>query len=234
VLKVKNLSVHYGMIQAIKDISFEVNEGEIVTLIGANGAGKSTILRTISGLVKPSSGEIEYLGKPIHNVATRKIVEQGIAQVPEGRHVFKGLTVQENLDLGSFTRKDKQNLAGDLEAVFERFPILRERKKQDAATLSGGEQLRLAMGRALMTKPKLLLLDEPSMGLAPIFIKEIFHIIQDIQKQGTTILLIEQNANVALQIADRGYVLETGNIVLTGTGEELLASDEVQKAYLGG
>ncbi|WP_086943249.1 ABC transporter ATP-binding protein [Trichococcus pasteurii] len=222
------------MIQAIKDISFEVNEGEIVTLIGANGAGKSTILRTISGLVKPSSGEIEYLGKPIHNVATRKIVEQGIAQVPEGRHVFKGLTVQENLDLGSFTRKDKQNLAGDLEAVFERFPILRERKNQDAATLSGGEQQMLAMGRALMTKPKLLLLDEPSMGLAPIFIKEIFHIIQDIQKQGTTILLIEQNANVALQIANRGYVLETGNIVLTGTGEELLASDEVQKAYLGG
>ena len=233
-LKVKNLSVHYGMIQAIKDISFEVNEGEIVTLIGANGAGKSTILRTISGLGKPSSGEIEYLGKPIHNVATRKIVEQGIAQVPEGRHVFKGLTVQENLDLGSFTRKDKQNLAGDLEAVFERFPILRERKNQDAATLSGGEQQMLAMGRALMTKPKLLLLDEPSMGLAPIFIKEIFHIIQDIQKQGTTILLIEQNANVALKIANRGYVLETGNIVLTGTGEELLASDEVQKAYLGG
>mgnify|MGYP003602438618 FL=1 len=233
-LKVKNLSVHYGMIQAIKDISFEVNEGEIVTLIGANGAGKSTILRTISGLVKPSSGENEYLGKPIHNVATRKIVEQGIAQVPEGRHVFKGLTVQENLDLGSFTRKDKQNLAGDLEAVFERFPILRERKNQDAATLSGGEQQMLAMGRALMTKPKLLLLDEPSMGLAPIFIKEIFHIIQDIQKQGTTILLIEQNANVALKIANRGYVLETGNIVLTGTGEELLASDEVQKAYLGG
>ena len=233
-LKVKNLSVHYGMIQAIKDISFEVNEGEIVTLIGANGAGKSTILRTISGLVKPSSGEIEYLGKPIHNVATRKIVEQGIAQVPEGRHVFKGLTVQENLDLGSFTRKDKQNLAGDLEAVFERFPILRERKNQDAATLSGGEQQMLAMGRALMTKPKLLLLDEPSMGLAPIFIKEIFRIIQDIQKQGTTILLIEQNANVALKIANRGYVLETGNIVLTGTGEELLASDEVQKAYLGG
>ncbi|MFY9901625.1 MAG: ABC transporter ATP-binding protein [Trichococcus sp.] len=222
------------MIQAIKDISFEVNEGEIVTLIGANGAGKSTILRTISGLVKPSSGGIEYFGKPIHNIATRKIVEQGIAQVPEGRHVFKGLTVQENLDLGSFTRKDKQNLAGDLEAVFERFPILRERKNQDAATLSGGEQQMLAMGRALMTKPKLLLLDEPSMGLAPIFIKEIFHIIQDIQKQGTTILLIEQNANVALQIANRGYVLETGNIVLTGTGEELLASDEVQKAYLGG
>jgi len=233
-LKVKNLSVHYGMIQAIKDISFEVNEGEIVTLIGANGAGKSTILRTISGLVKSSSGEIEYLGQPIHHMATRKIVEQGIAQVPEGRHVFKGLTVQENLDLGSFTRKDKQNIAKDLEHVFERFPILNERKNQDAATLSGGEQQMLAMGRALMTKPKLLLLDEPSMGLAPIFIKEIFRIIQDIQKQGTTILLIEQNAKVALQIANRGYVLETGHVVLTGTGEELLASDEVQKAYLGG
>ena len=232
-LKVKNLSVHYGMIQAIKDISFEVNEGEIVTLIGANGAGKSTILRTISGLVKPSSGEIEYLGKPIHTVATRKIVEQGIAQVPEGRHVFKGLTVQENLDLGSFTRKDKQNLAGDLEAVFERFPILRERKNQDAATLSGGEQQMLAMGRALMTKPKLLLLDEPSMGLAPIFIKEIFHIIQDIQKQGTTILLIEQNANVALQIATRGYVLETGKIMLTDTAANLRGNDVVQNAYLG-
>ncbi|CZQ99171.1 abc transporter [Trichococcus palustris] len=233
-LKVKNLSVHYGMIQAIKDISFEVNEGEIVTLIGANGAGKSTILRTISGLVRPSAGEIEYLGQPIHHMPTRKIVEQGIAQVPEGRHVFKELTVQENLDLGSFTRKDKQNIAADLEHVFERFPILSERKNQDAATLSGGEQQMLAMGRALMTKPKLLLLDEPSMGLAPIFIKEIFRIIQDIQKQGTTILLIEQNAKVALQIANRGYVLETGNIVLTGTGEELLASDEVQKAYLGG
>ena len=233
-LEVKAVDTYYGNIQALDGISLNIKQGEIVTLIGANGAGKSTILRTISGLVKPSSGEIEYLGKPIHNVATRKIVEQGIAQVPEGRHVFKGLTVQENLDLGSFTRKDKQNLAGDLEAVFERFPILRERKNQDAATLSGGEQQMLAMGRALMTKPKLLLLDEPSMGLAPIFIKEIFHIIQDIQKQGTTILLIEQNANVALKIANRGYVLETGNIVLTGTGEELLASDEVQKAYLGG
>lgn len=233
-LKIKNLTVNYGMIQAVKDVSFEVEEGEIVTLIGANGAGKSTILRTISGLVRSSAGEIEYLGKDITKTASRKIVEERLIQVPEGRHVFKGLTVQENLDLGSFTRKDKVGLKADLENVFERFPILAERKNQDAATLSGGEQQMLAMGRALMSKPKLLLLDEPSMGLAPIFIKEIFRIIEDIQKQGTTILLIEQNANVALQIANRGYVLETGKIVLADTGENLLKSDEVQKAYLGG
>lgn len=233
-LKVTNLSVNYGMIQAVKNISFEVNEGEIVTLIGANGAGKSTILRTISGLVRSGSGEMTYRGKDITKVAPQKIVEQGLIQVPEGRHVFKGLTVQENLDLGSFTRKDKENINADLDHVFERFPILAERKKQDAATLSGGEQQMLAMGRALMSKPKLLLLDEPSMGLAPIFIKEIFRIIEDIKKQGTTILLIEQNANVALQVADRGYVLETGKIVLTDTGKNLLKSDAVQKAYLGG
>lgn len=233
-LKVKNLSVNYGMIQAVKDVSFEVNEGEIVTLIGANGAGKSTILRTISGLVRPASGSIEYLEQDIVRVPSRKIVQQGLIQVPEGRHVFKGLTVQENLDLGSFTRKDRSELAEDLEKVFDRFPILAERKNQDAATLSGGEQQMLAMGRALMAKPKLLLLDEPSMGLAPIFIKEIFRIIQDIQKQGTTILLIEQNAKVALEIADRGYVLETGKVVLTDTGKNLIMSDEVQKAYLGG
>lgn len=233
-LKITNLSVNYGMIQAVKNISFEVNEGEIVTLIGANGAGKSTILRTISGLVRSGSGEMTYRGKDITKVAPQKIVEQGLIQVPEGRHVFKGLTVQENLDLGSFTRKDKENINADLDHVFERFPILAERKKQDAATLSGGEQQMLAMGRALMSKPKLLLLDEPSMGLAPIFIKEIFRIIEDIKKQGTTILLIEQNANVALQVADRGYVLETGKIVLTDTGKNLLKSDAVQKAYLGG
>lgn len=233
-LKVTNLSVNYGMIQAVKNISFEVNEGEIVTLIGANGAGKSTILRTISGLVRSGSGEMTYRGKDITKVAPQKIVEQGLIQVPEGRHVFKGLTVQENLDLGGFTRKDKENINADLDHVFERFPILAERKKQDAATLSGGEQQMLAMGRALMSKPKLLLLDEPSMGLAPIFIKEIFRIIEDIKKQGTTILLIEQNANVALQVADRGYVLETGKIVLTDTGKNLLKSDAVQKAYLGG
>ena len=233
-LKVKNLSVNYGMIQAVKDISFEVNEGEIVSLIGANGAGKTTILRTISGLVRPSSGEIAYMGKDIAKDAPRKIVEKGLIQVPEGRHVFKGLSVQENLDLGSFTRKDKQNISADLAHVFERFPILAERKNQDAATLSGGEQQMLAMGRALMSKPKLLLLDEPSMGLAPIFIKEIFRIIQDIQKQGTTILLIEQNAKVALQISNRGYVLETGKVVLSDTGANLLQSYAVQKAYLGG
>ena len=233
-LKVTDLSVNYGMIQAVKNISFEVNEGEIVTLIGANGAGKSTILRTISGLVRSGSGDMAYRGKDITKAAPQKIVEQGLIQVPEGRHVFKGLTVQENLDLGSFTRKDKENVNADLDHVFERFPILAERKKQDAATLSGGEQQMLAMGRALMSKPKLLLLDEPSMGLAPIFIKEIFRIIEDINKQGTTILLIEQNANVALQVADRGYVLETGKIVLTDTGKNLLKSDAVQKAYLGG
>ncbi|WP_062532715.1 ABC transporter ATP-binding protein [Jeotgalibaca dankookensis] len=233
-LKVTNLSVNYDMIQAVKNISFEVNEGEIVTLIGANGAGKSTILRTISGLVRSGSGDMTYRGKDITKAAPQKIVEQGLIQVPEGRHVFKGLTVQENLNLGSFTRKDKENVNADLDHVFERFPILAERKKQDAATLSGGEQQMLAMGRALMSKPKLLLLDEPSMGLAPIFIKEIFRIIEDINKQGTTILLIEQNANVALQVADRGYVLETGKIVLTDTGKNLLKSDAVQKAYLGG
>lgn len=233
-LKVKNLSVNYGMIHAVKDVSFEVNEGEIVSLIGANGAGKSTILRTISGLERAASGSIEYQGQDISKAQPRKMVEQGLIQVPEGRHVFKGLTVQENLDLGSFVRKDRTDLAKDLEEVFERFPILASRKNQDAATLSGGEQQMLAMGRALMAKPKLLLLDEPSMGLAPIFIKEIFRIIQDIQKQGTTILLIEQNAKVALEISNRGYVLETGRVVLSDTGEKLLKNDDVQKAYLGG
>lgn len=233
-LKVNNLSVQYGMIQAVKDVSFEVNEGEIVTLIGANGAGKSTILRTLSGLVRPTAGSIDYLGQDITKTPARKIVERRLIQVPEGRHVFKGLTVQENLDLGAFTRKGKDGLKEDLDKIFERFPILAERRNQDASTLSGGEQQMLAMGRALMSQPKLLLLDEPSMGLAPIFIKEIFQIIQDIQKQGTTILLIEQNAKVALEIASRGYVLETGKVVLSDTGENLLKSDEVQKAYLGG
>lgn len=233
-LKVENLSVHYGMIQAVKDVSFEVNEGEIVSLIGANGAGKSTILKTISGLVHPSNGSIQYLGQEISKMPAKKIVSLGIAQVPEGRHVFPGLTVKENLDLGAFLRQDKEAIQKDMQAIFERFPILEERKNQDAATLSGGEQQMLAMGRALMTRPKLLLLDEPSMGLAPIFIKEIFNIIQDIQKQGTTVLLIEQNAKMALSIATRGYVLETGSVVLSGTGQELLASEEVQKAYLGG
>ena len=232
-LKVDHLSVHYGVIQAVKDVSFEVNEGEVVTLIGANGAGKTSILRTISGLVRPSAGEINFLGKEIQKEPARKIVASGLSQVPEGRHVFPGMTVLENLELGAFLRCDREENQKNLKKIFDRFPRLEERKSQDAATLSGGEQQMLAMGRALMSQPKLLLLDEPSMGLAPIFIQEIFDIIQDIQKQGTTVLLIEQNANKALAIANRGYVLETGKIVLSGTGEELLASEEVRKAYLG-
>ena len=233
-LKVENLSVHYGMIQAVRDVSFEVNEGEVVSLIGANGAGKTTILRTLSGLVRPSAGKIQFLGKEIQKLPAQKIVAGGLSQVPEGRHVFPGLTVMENLEMGAFLKKNREENQANLKKVFSRFPRLEERKNQDAATLSGGEQQMLAMGRALMSTPKLLLLDEPSMGLAPIFIQEIFDIIQDIQKQGTTVLLIEQNANKALAISDRGYVLETGKIVLSGTGKELAASDEVRKAYPGG
>ena len=233
-LKVENLSVHYGMIPAVRDVSFEVNEGEVVSLIGANGAGKTTILRTLSGLVRPSAGKIQFLGKEIQKMPAQKIVAGGLSQVPEGRHVFPGLTVMENLEMGAFLKKNREENQANLKKVFSRFPRLEERKNQDAATLSGGEQQMLAMGRALMSTPKLLLLDEPSMGLAPIFIQEIFDIIQDIQKQGTTVLLIEQNANKALAISDRGYVLETGKIVLSGTGKELAASDEVRKAYLGG
>ncbi|HFI0467431.1 TPA: ABC transporter ATP-binding protein [Streptococcus suis] len=233
-LEVKNLSVNYGVIEAVKDVSFEVNEGEVVTLIGANGAGKTSILRTISGLVRPSAGTISFLGNEIQKVPARKIVADGLSQVPEGRHVFAGLTVMENLEMGAFLRNNREENQANLKKIFARFPRLEERKNQDAATLSGGEQQMLAMGRALMSQPKLLLLDEPSMGLAPIFIQEIFDIIQDIQKQGTTVLLIEQNANKALTIADRGYVLETGKVVLSGTGKELLASEEVKKAYLGG
>ena len=232
-LKVQDLSVHYGMIQAVHNVSFEVKQGEIVSLIGANGAGNTTILRTISGLVRPSNGQIIFEGKNIEKAAPQKIVADGLSQVPEGRHVFSGLTVQENLDMGAFLRKDN-TLKEDFEQIFAKFPILKERRNQDAATLSGGEQQMLAMGRALMSKPKLLLLDEPSMGLAPIFIKEIFSIIQEIQAQGTTVLLIEQNAKMALSIANRGYVLETGKIVLEGTGKELLASEAVRKAYLWG
>ena len=233
-LKVENLSIKYGSIEAVKNVSFEVNEGEVVTLIGANGAGKTSILRTISGLVRPTEGTISYLENDIHKTPARKIVAEGLAQVPEGRHVFAGLTVMENLEMGAFLHKNKEENTTLLKKVFQRFPRLEERKNQDAATLSGGEQQMLAMGRALMSRPKLLLLDEPSMGLAPIFIQEIFDIIEDIKAQGTTVLLIEQNANKALSIADRGYVLETGKVVLSGTGEELLASDEVRKAYLGG
>uniref|UniRef100_UPI003F68C297 ABC transporter ATP-binding protein n=1 Tax=Streptococcus pluranimalium TaxID=82348 RepID=UPI003F68C297 len=233
-LSVENLSVSYGAIEAVKNVSFEVNEGEVVSLIGANGAGKTSILRTISGLVRPKEGKISFLGNAIQRFPARKIVSDGLSQVPEGRHVFAGLTVMENLEIGAFLKKDKDQNQKNLKSIFERFPRLEERKNQDAATLSGGEQQMLAMGRALMSQPKLLLLDEPSMGLAPIFIQEIFDIVQDIQKQGTTVLLIEQNATKALSIADRGYVLETGKIVLSGTGQELLESDEVRKAYLGG
>lgn len=233
-LTVKNLAVHYGVIEAIREVSFEVKEGEIVSLIGANGAGKSTILKAVSGLIRPSQGEIVYEGSPITTATPKQIVEKGISQVPEGRHIFSGMTVLENLEMGAFLRKDKNEVEKDLQLVFDRFPILKERKNQDAATLSGGEQQMVAMGRALMSRPRLLLLDEPSMGLAPILIKEIFHIIEEINRTGTTVLLIEQNAKMALKIANRGYVLETGNVVQTGTGEELLESDIIQKAYLGG
>lgn len=233
-LTVENLSINYGAIEVVKEVSFRVEEGEVVTLIGANGAGKTSILRTISGLVRPKSGRISFLGEDIHKSQARKIVAKGLSQVPEGRHVFAGLTVMENLEMGAFLKKDKADNQKTLKMIFDRFPRLEERKHQDAATLSGGEQQMLAMGRALMSKPKLLLLDEPSMGLAPIFIQEIFDIIQEIQKQGMTVLLIEQNANKALSIADRAYVLETGKVVLSGKGSELLASDQVKKAYLGG
>ena len=233
-LKVENLSISYGAIEAVKDISFEVNEGEVVTLIGANGAGKTSTLRAISGLEKVSSGKIIYNNQEIQKFPARKIVAEGLSQVPEGRHVFPGMIALENLEMGAFLSTDKDKNLLNLKKVFSRFPRLEERKNQDAATLSGGEQQMLAMGRALMSMPKLLLLDEPSMGLAPIFIQEIFDIIQEIQKQGTTVLLVEQNANKALAISDRAYVLETGKIVLSGTGKELASSEEVRKAYLGG
>lgn len=233
-LKVEDLSVNYGVIHAVKKVSFEVNEGEIVTLIGANGAGKTTILKTISGLLHPTSGKIIYDNREIQRQKSQKTVANGISQVPEGRHIFPGLTVMENLQMGAFLRKDREALKADYQDVFERFPVLKERKLQDAATLSGGEQQMLAMGRALMAKPKLLLLDEPSMGLAPIFINEIFEIIQEIKRQGTTVLLIEQNAAKALSIADRGYVLSTGSVLMSGAGQDLLANADVQKAYLGG
>ncbi len=233
-LSVKQLSVNYGAIEAVKDVSFEVHEGEVVTLIGANGAGKTSILRTISGLVKPKSGSISFLGQDLLKQPARKIVAAGLSQVPEGRHVFAGLTVMENLEMGAFLSRNREQNQKNLRLIFDRFPRLEERKHQDAATLSGGEQQMLAMGRALMSQPKLILLDEPSMGLAPLFIKEIFDIIQAIQRQGTTVLLIEQNANKALAIANRAYVLETGQLVLSGTGQELLTSEAVKKAYLGG
>lgn len=233
-LKIDNIDVYYGAIHALKGISLEVKEGEIVTLIGANGAGKSTTLRTISGLLKPKTGSITFLGQDIAGVRAHEIVKKGISQVPEGRRVFAEMTVMENLDLGAFVRKDKAGIQQDLKHVFELFPRLEERKNQSAGTLSGGEQQMLAMGRALMSRPKLLLLDEPSMGLAPLLIKEIFNIIVDINKSGTTVLLVEQNANMALSIANRAYVLETGRIILSGSAKELAASEDVRKAYLGG
>ncbi|MBQ1511158.1 MAG: ABC transporter ATP-binding protein [Selenomonadaceae bacterium] len=233
-LKIDNINVYYGAIHAIKGISLEVHEGEIVTLIGANGAGKSTTLRTISGLLKPKSGKITFLGKDIAGKPAHEIVREGISQVPEGRRIFAEMSVLENLELGAFIRTDADGIKEDMEMVFRRFPRLEERKDQQAGTLSGGEQQMLAMGRALMSRPKLLLLDEPSMGLAPLLIREIFSIIEDINKTGTTILLVEQNANMALSIADRAYVLETGRITLSGDAGKLAASEDVRKAYLGG
>lgn len=233
-LTINDINVFYGAIHAIKGVSLEVNEGEIVTLIGANGAGKSTILRTISGLLKPKTGSIQFEGQEIAGMPAHEIVKTGISQVPEGRRIFAEMSVLENLELGAFTRKDKDGIKADMELVFNRFPRLKERIGQLAGTLSGGEQQMLAMGRALMSRPRLLLLDEPSMGLAPLLIKEIFAIIQDINKTGTTVLLVEQNANMALSIAHRAYVLETGRITLSGDAKKLAASDEVRKAYLGG
>lgn len=233
-LKIENLVVKYGMIEAIKGISFEVKKGEIVTLIGANGAGKTTTMHAISGLLKSEDGSILFQGNDLVKTPAHKIVQMGLAQIPERRRVFAGQTVEENLDLGAFTRKDKEGIAEDLERVYQLFPRLRERKKQLAGTLSGGEQQMLAMGRALMARPSLLLLDEPSMGLSPLLVKEIFRIIQEINRQGVTILLVEQNAKMALAIADRAYVLETGKITLSGTGAELIASPQVKKVYLGG
>lgn len=233
-LKIENLKVRYGMIEAIKGISFEINDGEIVALIGANGAGKTTTMHAISGLLKPAEGSITLDGVDLIKTPSSKIVSMGLAQVPEGRRVFAQQSVYENLSLGAYARKDKDGIQKDLEHVYDLFPRLKEREKQLAGTLSGGEQQMLAMGRALMSHPKIMLLDEPSMGLSPLLVKEIFRIISDINKQGTTVLLVEQNAKMALGIANRAYVLETGKITLEGTGAELAASEQVRKAYLGG
>lgn len=232
-LEINNLEVHYGVIHALKGISFEVNEGEIIALIGANGAGKTTTLHTISGILQASSGNIIYDGNDITKVQAHKIVNLGISQVPEGRRVFAQLSVLENLKLGAFIRKDKDGIEEDLRNIYERFPRLEERKNQLAGTLSGGEQQMLAMGRALMSRPRIILMDEPSMGLSPIYVSEIFDIIKSINKDGTTVLLVEQNAKKALSIADRAYVLETGKIALSGDAKNLMNNDTVKKAYLG-
>ena len=233
-LELNRINTFYGKIQALRDVSLKVEDGEIVTLIGANGAGKSTTLMSICGVIHPRNGEILFDGKPIQQLPAPEIVKRGISQVPEGRLIFPELTVRENLDLGAFLRRDKKGIADDMEYVFQLFPILRERVSQTGGTLSGGEQQMLAMGRALMSAPKLMMLDEPSMGLAPILVEQVFDIIQSLHKAGTTILLVEQNAQMALSIADRAYVLENGKVSLSGTGEELAKSEQVQKAYLGG
>ena len=232
-LSVNDIHVSYGAIKAVRGITFDIKKGEIVTLIGANGAGKSTTLNTVSGLIKPDQGAVEFKGESIVGVKAHKIVEKGLALCPEGRRVFQQMSVAENLDMGGYTRSDAENKE-TIEVVYEHFPRLKERMGQMAGTLSGGEQQMLAMGRALMSKPDLLMLDEPSMGLAPILIEQIFQIIEDLHKAGTTILLVEQNAQMALSIATRGYVMETGRVTLTGTGQELLHNDDVQRAYLGG
>ena len=233
ILKVSDINVYYGAIHAIKGVSFEVNPGEVVTLIGANGAGKSTTLQTVSGLLHSRTGSIEFLGENLMGVPAHKVVAKGLAQVPEGRRVFLQMTVEENLEMGAYTRSGG-DIDADLEKVYAYFPRLMERRRQPAGTLSGGEQQMLAMGRALMSHPRMIVMDEPSMGLAPILVEQIFKIIQTLHEAGTTILLVEQNAQAALSIADRGYVLETGKIVTSGTGTELLASPEIKKAYLGG
>ena len=232
-LNVNNIHVYYGSIHAVKDVSFHVDPGEIVTLIGSNGAGKSTVLNTVSGLLHPRSGSVIFEDHDLKGVAPHKIVERGLAQVPEGRRIFLQMTVEENLEMGAYTQP-KSSLDADITNIFKRFPRMEERRKQIAGTLSGGEQQMLAMGRALMSHPKLLMLDEPSMGLAPLLVEQIFDIIRELHAAGTTILLVEQNAQAALSVADRGYVLETGRIVLAGSGKELLESDSVKKAYLGG
>ena len=232
-LKVNDINVYYGAIHAIKGVSFEVNDGEIVTLIGANGAGKTTTLNTVAGLLHPKTGTVEFMGENLAHTPGHKIVSKGLALVPEGRRVFLQMSVEDNLEMGAFTQPNS-TIKGGLELVYEHFPRLKERRKQGAGTLSGGEQQMLAMGRALMSKPKLMMLDEPSMGLAPILVEQIFDIIKSLHKAGTTILLIEQNAQMALSVANRGYVLETGKVVATGTGAELLNNEAVKKAYLGG